>query len=551
VHWRRFQRAAWLLALLSVFLTAQQQTATGQAAVARPAEISSQAWIRGTIMDSSNRPVSGATVRLKESNTAAMRAVVTDASGGFAFSVQRMGGYLVSAEKAGLGSATAAVASPASSRGLVLILDPANVRRTSSADALSLTGQGMEFSDKPSFTVAGVTDWTAVGGHGSDSTLRTSEDLARETLTLQPQGTVGSPDGASGNDDEVQLRAALVAAPQSYAANHALGEYYLRAAKYEQAIPVLRTASAIGHAQAEDEYALALACRGVGDFREAREHVGHALAQSDSADLHRLAGELDEQLGDPLAAVQQEERAARLDPSEENYFAWGSELLLHRAVWQAAEVFKNGAKAHPASARMLTAWGAALFAGALYDEAAQRLCEASDLNPADPQPYIFMGKIELAAPAPPSCVEQKLARFVQEQPRNATAKYLYAMAISRREDHADLERVESLLLEAVTLDRKCSEAYLQLGILSFAKRDYAKAIEFYTKALEANPQMTEAHYRLGVAYSRTGEPAKAKRELQLHDELDKAQAEAVEQQRRAVKQFLVVLRQQPGYAASQ
>ena len=39
----------------------------------------------------------------------------------------------------------------------------------------------MEFADKPDFTIAGVTDWTAVGGHGSDSTLRTSEDLARET----------------------------------------------------------------------------------------------------------------------------------------------------------------------------------------------------------------------------------------------------------------------------------------------------------------------------------------------------------------------------------
>jgi tetratricopeptide (TPR) repeat protein len=541
------------MALLSMLLTAQQRTATGQAAPPA-AETSSQVWIRGTILDSLNRPVSGATVRLKDSNTAGSLEAVTDAEGGFAFSVQRTGGYLVSAEKAGLGSVTAAVASPASSSGLVLILDPAKVSRTSSADALSLAGQGMEFSDKPSFTVAGVTDWTAVGGHGSDSTLRTSEDLARETFTLKPQGTVRSPDGVSsktGDDDEVQLRAALAAAPQSYAANHALGEYYLRAAKYQQAIPLLRTASAIDHARAEDEYDLALACRGVGDFRQAREHVAHALAQNDRAAWHRLAGELDEQLGDPLAAVQQEERAARLDPSEENYFAWGSELLLHRAVWQAAEVFKNGAKAHPASARMLTAWGAALFAGALYDEAAQRLCEASDLNPADPQPYIFMGKIELAAPAPPPCVEQKLARFVREQPQNATAKYLYAMAISRRQDPADSERVESLLLEAVTIDRKCSEAYLQLGILSFAKRNYARAIEFYTKALEADPQMTEAHYRLGVAYSRTGEPAKAGRELQLHDELDKAQAEAVEQQRRAVKQFLVVLRQQPGYAASE
>jgi Flp pilus assembly protein TadD len=97
-------------------------------------------------------------------------------------------------------------------------------------------------------------------------------------------------------------------------------------------------------------------------------------------------------MGDPLAAVHEDEQAVRLDPSEQNYFAWGSELLLHRAVWQAAEVFKNGTKAYPKSASMLAALGTALFAGALYDQAAASLCQASDLNPADPEPYTLHGQ---------------------------------------------------------------------------------------------------------------------------------------------------------------
>ena len=59
--------------------------------------------------------------------------------------------------------------------------------------------------------------------------------------------------------------------------------------------------------------------------------------------------------------------------------------------------------------------------------------------------------------------------------------------------------------------------------------------------MEAEPELAEAHYRLGVAYDRTGDAAGARRELARHDELVKAQAEAVEQQRRQVKQFLVVL----------
>ena len=140
-------------------------------------------------------------------------------------------------------------------------------------------------------------------------------------------------------------------------------------------------------------------------------------------------GELDEKVSDPLAAVHEDEQAVRLDPSEQNYFAWGSELLFHRAVWQAAEVFRQGTRAYPKSARMLTALGTAQFAGALYEDAAASLCAATDLNPADPQPYLFLGRIEIAAPAPLGCVAPRLARLVQQQPQNSLANYLYAMAL--------------------------------------------------------------------------------------------------------------------------
>ena len=218
-------------------------------------------------------------------------------------------------------------------------------------------------------------------------------------------------------------------------------------------------------------------------------------------------------MGDPLAAVHEDEQAVRLDPSEQNYFAWGSELLLHRAVWQAAEVFKNGAKAYPKSARMLAALGTALFAGALYDEAAVSLCSASDLNPADLEPYIFMGRIEMAAPEPLACVEPRLARFVQQQPGNSLANYLYAMAIWKRQeqepDPKAMQQVETLLTKAVAIDPKCGDAYLQLGILYSSQHHPEKAIGFYAKAIEADPQLGEAHYRLGVAYDRIGLPEKA------------------------------------------
>jgi tetratricopeptide (TPR) repeat protein len=454
--------------------------------------------IQGTVVDRANSAVRDATVRLARPGVDSAEVTKTNEAGIFVFTAVRPGSYELSAEKIGLRSSLMSItaSSQRDQKHLALILQ--------SGDGSSPSVPAMDFADKPNFTVAGVTDWTAVGGHGSDSILRTSETLARDTVALK------SVDGESGKARDM---AAASAAPRN------------------------------------SELDLALACQQTGDLKHAREHLQKAIESSDNPEAWRLAGEVDEKLGDPLSAVHEFERAARLDPSERNYFEWGSELLLHRAVWQAEEVFKKGSEAYPKSARMLTALGSALFAGARYDEAALRLCDASNLNPADPEPYAFIGKIELVAPTPLPCVEPLLARFVEKQPENSLANYLYAMAIWKRQqqpaDPHALQQVETLLARAVTIDPKCGDAYLQLGVISYSQKNVEKAIGFYKKAIEATPQLGEAHYRLGVAYDRAGEADRAAKEFQIHDEIEKRQADAIESQRREVKQFLVVLEGQP------
>jgi tetratricopeptide (TPR) repeat protein len=506
--------------------------------------------IRGTVREASGQLVGDASVRLEKKDGSGVQETKTNAAGEFTFQAPGTGTYLFTAEKAGRrGRATVLVSSPGEQPRVSLVLDKA-MAGIGQGNVSEPASQAMEFSDSPNFTVAAVTDWTAAGGHGSDATLRTSEALTRETLTLKPQDAKHGADVAAGtpgekSESESRLRAAQASVPGSFEANYKLGAFYLHAGRYQESIPLLRAAYKIDPGNYDNEYDLALALKGSGEFAAARRHVERLLAHSDNADLHRLAGEIDEKLGDPLAAVHEYERAVREDPSEQNYFAWGSELLFHRAVWQAKAVFEEGVKKYPKSGRMLTALGAALFAGALYDEAALRLCAASDLNPADPEPYIFMGKIEMASPNPLACVEQKLARFVRLQPDNSLANYFYAMTIWKQQgqtvsDEA-LGEVEAMLAKAVAIDPKCSGAFLQLGNLSSSQRNYQKAIEFYSKAIAANSQLSEAHYRLGVAYDRAGDREKARQEFQLHDEIEKQQAAAVERQRREIKQFLVVV----------
>jgi tetratricopeptide (TPR) repeat protein len=522
------------------------------AAVAQQAspKYSGGVTIQGTVLSFDGKPVSDAVVSLERKDSPGALEAKTNAAGVFAFSSLSTGSYRLSAGKSGSRSRTTVViaASENSMEKVDLVLQGSGLVPDSGTSSAPVA-QAMEFADQPNFTVAGVTDWTAVGGHGSDSILRTSETLTSETLTLKPESTVhntASAPGATGDEKESEskLRAALASAPNNFDANHRLGKLYLRAGRYPEAIPLLENAYRIDPANGGNQYDLALAYERGGDLSQARRRIRELLANQQNADLHRLAGELDEKLGDPLSAVHEYEQAVKLNPSEQNYFEWGSELLLHRAVWQAQEVFHKGADAYPKSARMQIALGTALFAGARYDEAALRLCDASDLNPADPNPYLFMGKIQMAAPNPLACVEPKLARFVQQQPGSSVANYLYAMSILKRTeqlpDKQAVQQAEGLLAKAVTIDSKCSEAYLQLGIISASQRYFDKAINFYTKAIEANPQLADAYYRLGVAYDRIGQPAKAKQEFQLHDQIKQQQAEATERQRREVKQFLVV-----------
>lgn len=514
-----------------------------------------RAMLAGEVLTAGGKTVAGAAVQLELQGWAKARHTLTDAGGHFQFAAVPPGTYtlcaLATGDEANSSSITVAAveSKEAASRAthLVLRLRTAQVavpeKPGSPGRSLESPGRSMDFSDEPDFAVAGVTDWTAVGGHGSDATLRTSEDLTRETVTLQPgsEGGDRSPamQPAAAERTEARLRDALAAAPGSFALRRELGEYYVAKNAFKAAVPLLETASRLEPKDAATHYDLALALRGTGDLTGAREQVRRALALSDAASYHRLAGELEEALADPLAAVRQYQLATELDPNEANYLAWGSELLLHRAIWPAGEVLARGAAAHPLSVRLKTAWGAALFSGALYDEAAQRLCEATDLDPGYPDAYVFLGKAALASPTVLPCVAQRLARHVQQQPKDARAHYFYAMSLLR-ESAPDVPAARAQLQKAVTLDPKLAEAFLQLGILAAGAKDYDEAIDLYTKAIAADPQGSEAHYRLAMVYDRTGRAAEAKQELARHEALQKVQAAMVEQGRQSLKQFQIV-----------
>jgi len=111
--------------------------------------------------------------------------------------------------------------------------------------------------------------------------------------------------------------------------------------------------------------------------------------------------------------------------------------------------------------------------------------------------------------------------------------------------------MEAFLQKAIACDPKLDAAFVQLGVVYAAEGNPEQAISAYKKAIEVNPQPGEAHYRLALAYKRVGEEEKSEREMQLYKQADKTETAAIEQQRREISQFLIILKDEPQASAPQ
>jgi tetratricopeptide (TPR) repeat protein len=348
---------------------------------------------------------------------------------------------------------------------------------------------------------------------------------------------MGKPEGAG-----EQLRKAVALEPKSYDANHNLGELYVSMGKLSEAIPPLKTAQQINASAYDNGYDLALAYLLTGHRDSARALVQSLLQIKNTAELHNLLGEIEEKDGKYVAAANEFETAAHQDPSESNLFDWASELLMHRTLEPAIEVFRQSAERYPTSPRMAIGLGIALYSRGNYDDAIKSLIRAADLSPSDPRTYFFLSKAYDSSPTQADQVIERFRRFSEQQPNNAQAHFYYAMSLwkgKRTQDPGlDHHQIESLLQKAVQLDPKLSDAHLQLGNLYSDQSKYAESIPEYVKALETKSDIADAHYRLGQAYVHTGQKEKAQEQLQVYQQLRAQHLADLDKQIADIRQFV-------------
>jgi tetratricopeptide (TPR) repeat protein len=506
-------------------------------AVVKAQSLAVNATLQGSVRDAAGNPVEDATVSL-QSPSAETRTVLTDAKGRYQCS-STPGEYTLRVTKAGFSETTLG---PFTLReGTPKTLDLTLKAKISPTPTSSGAPQ---FYDEPQFTVAGVADIANHGGHGSDTVSRTAQSLAKDIAALDknaPTDAIAAP-----NTSEASLREKLARDPKGFQGNAQLGLHLAREGKSTEAIPFLEKAHQSHPEDTHLAFALAQAYADSGRLASARYLANATLAAHDEADLHHLLAEVDEKQRDPVAAVHEYQRAAELDPSEPNLFDWGTELLTHRALEPALQVFTKGNRLFPQSARLLVGLGVTEYAAGSPELAASHVCAASDIEPASVVPYLLLGKMQVVETGPSPCVTDKLERFARLHPENALANYYYASRLwtQRKEsDSPDADsQIESLLNKAIQLDPHLALAHLQLGMLWEERKDDSKAISAYQSAIAADPRLPEPHYRLAQVYRRTGQTAKAQDELTLSEQLSQKTSQQAEQEAREIPQFVYTLR---------
>jgi len=529
---RRKFKLAWLTCLLPLALFALASF---------PAAAQNLATLQGTVRDSWGQPLAGATLILQRKDAAETATAHSDLQGKYAFAAVPPGVYSLHATKAGRKDRD--VFSFTLAAGEHRNIDVA-FEEVRPIDIGSVAGSP-QFFDQPQFTVSGITDTTSLGGHGSDTVVRARESLAKETVVL------GKPPASHSSESlaaEKSLRERVERDPEDFDANHRLGQLLIESGKAGEAIPYLQRAEHAKAGDYENAYDLALANAQAGNYESARDGARLLLAGHEKAELHHLLGDIEEKSGNSLDAVHQYQRAAEMLPSETYLFDWGSELLLHHAAEPALEVFSKANKLFPGSARILIGLGSALFALGSYEQAALQICEASDLNPSDPVPYLFLGKMQSAENLPSEAVLKKMRRFATLQPQNPEANYYYAVALWKQRDPHDKSlaaEAEASLNNSIRLDAKFAPAELQLGIVRAEQGDYSGAILHYDRAVKIDPQMEDGHYRLAQAYRQLGQVDKSKEELRIYQALTKQSSQQLERERHEIRQFVYTLRDQP------
>ncbi len=328
--------------------------------------------------------------------------------------------------------------------------------------------------------------------------------------------------------------------PKNAETQQALGQLWMEAHTPDRAAKAFAVALAGKPGDRDLMLNLAAAMEEAGEVSKAREVL---LAYPDverSASAQSLLGDLDEKAGDFKQAAGHYARAVELDPTEPNAWTLGVEFLRHWTFDAAIREFESAAAKFPESTRIKLALGAAYFGNTDYAKAVPVF---ADLLGADASNPLYAELLGLSCTAVmqeinPRCTA--LVDYALAHPSDAKAATYAAATLAggeQTEEHAQL--TGKLLKNAIAADPKLPEAQFQMAVLMQSQSNWQGSIPLLEKAVALKPDFSQAHYRLALAYWRSGRKQDGQAEMQLQQKYSRQQQQDLDHRLRQITTFLV------------
>jgi tetratricopeptide (TPR) repeat protein len=419
------------------------------------------------------KTIPGALVTLRNSSTSEHAETHTDQSGLYKFTGLAPGSYVICAENDILGSATTAVT-----------LKPGETKTADIEFGSSSSKNTAQYYDEPAFTIAGVSESSGAGVHGSNATTRNADKLARDTASLSSAPSAGS----------------VAATPSSTLPSDA-GELKKRIAENDRA----ELHNQLGRVEERS-----------GQSLEALKEFQHA-AEMDPSEANLF------DWGTELLVHRAAEPAIEVFSKGNRLYPQSVRMLTALAVAEYARGKYNAAVDRLCQASDINSNDRLpyIFLGKMQNAEVKRspnalakLARFAELYPNDPVANLYY------------------AIALWNQPGSSS-------------DAPSVKHVEQLTKTSIMLDPKSAPAYLQLGVVQASQNQYPEAAAALEKATALDPTLEEAHYRLAQVYRRLGNNAQAQAEFDTYQRLSKAGEQDAELQRKNVQQFVYELGKSP------
>jgi tetratricopeptide (TPR) repeat protein len=324
------------------------------------------------------------------------------------------------------------------------------------------------------------------------------------------------------------------AAPPAPETRTELGAALSEAGLFREAVAELTAAVKAAPSDPEAVLGLAKAHIELRDLPGAGRTLESAIARGlEAGPIYALLSTVYEKTGHIEQAIPAMRLAIEREPqSEQRRFEYG--MLLTNAMAPAAAVIRleESLRLFPNSSRLWFALGIARFKQDQNGEAAQAFARASELDRKFAAPLVYLGMTRVENGQYAEAVklyEQALAI----NDALGVVDYLIANALAK-ESSTDNARIEAHLLRAIRLEPSFAPARLSLAkLLMRANRLNEARIEL-ERVIAMDANLAEAHYQLGLVYSRMRRTDDAKASMARFKQLSDSEKEQAMKERKEI-----------------